>query len=152
MILNQQSKKSVDVGRATGLVRKLEKILGLRGKTFNVCFVDDEQICALNSAYRQKLKPTDVLSFPWSQPNALKSGRRAGASDPNREFAGFLGDVVISVETAYRNAQAEGHPPEAEIGWLIVHGLLHLLGMDHETDGGMMAALECDLRLRLGLH
>jgi probable rRNA maturation factor len=152
MVLNQQSKRKVDLAGPAALVRRLEKILGLRGQRFNVCFVDDEQICALNAAHRKILKPTDVLSFPWTPKNPRAFERPAGVSDPNREFEGFLGDIVISVETARRNAQAEGHAPETEISCLILHGLLHLVGMDHEKDCGEMAALEHDLRGRLGLE
>ena len=74
-------------------------------------------------------------------------GRGAAAS----EFAGFLGDVVISVETARRNARREGHSTANEIRWLILHGVLHLLGYDHETDRGEMTALEISLRARLGI-
>ncbi|HUI43709.1 MAG TPA: rRNA maturation RNase YbeY [Terriglobia bacterium] len=79
------------------------------------------------------------------------NGKGSSVQTPDEELAGFLGDVVISVETAGRNAQAEGHPAATELRWLILHGLLHLLGMDHETDRGEMAAVELDLRTRLGL-
>ncbi len=68
------------------------------------------------------------------------------------EFENFLGDVVISVETAQRNARAESHSTAAEIRWLILHGVLHLLGMDHEVDNGEMVARELQLRARLGLN
>jgi len=151
MILNRQDKTKVDLASAEVLVRQLGKILGLEGKRFDVCFVDDRQIRMLNSAYRRKSRATDVLSFPWKPGSALDIERSGALSDPKGEFQGFLGDVVISAETAVRNAEAEGHPPATEISWLILHGLLHLIGMDHETDAGEMEALEHDLRERLGL-
>jgi rRNA maturation RNase YbeY len=65
------------------------------------------------------------------------------------EFRNFLGDIVISVETARRNARAEGHSLKTEIQWLVLHGLLHLLGHDHDADHGEMTALELSLRDRL---
>lgn len=90
-------------------------------------------------------------------PRGSLRGRRdrnetdSAARARHREFAGFLGDVVISVETAKRSAGAEGHPTSTELKWLILHGILHLLGMDHETDHGEMTALELALRTRLGV-
>jgi probable rRNA maturation factor len=67
------------------------------------------------------------------------------------EFKDFLGDIVISVDTAKRNARKEGHSTLNEIRWLILHGLLHLLGYDHESDQGEMVKLELALRGRLGI-
>jgi probable rRNA maturation factor len=151
MILNRQSKARVDLPRTAALARRLSRVLGLGRRRFNVCFVDDEQIRALNVAHRHKSKATDVLSFPWQPGRSPGKGRSDSAMDPDGEFDGFLGDVVISVETARRNAESEGHTSGTEISWLMVHGLLHLLGMDHETDNGEMAALEQDLRERLRL-
>ena len=78
----------------------------------------------------------------------------AGQTPPRRvwgEKSNFLGEVVISVETARRNAAAEGHSTLNEIRWLILHGLLHLLGYDHERDDGEMTALELKLREQLSL-
>jgi probable rRNA maturation factor len=67
------------------------------------------------------------------------------------EFQNFLGDIVISVDTAKGNARKEGHSTLNEIRWLILHGLLHLLGYNHESDQGEMAKLEIALRRRLGI-
>jgi len=151
MILNQQSRVQVDLAAARALVGRLRPALGLRKRSFNVCFVDDDRIAELNRDFRGKHHATDVLSFPWQEcESSVTSAHRAqgvGAAD----FEGFLGDVVISVETARRGAASEGHPLGREIDWLILHGLLHLLGMDHETDNGEMMALEYDLRARLNL-
>ena len=144
MVLNQQRRIAVDLNAARGFVRRLRLALKLTGRDFNVCFVDDLRIAELNARYRRKPRPTDVLSFPW--------GTAARVYDPRyrSEFAGFLGDVVISAETARRNARAAGHSTAREIRWLILHGALHLLGYDHETDRGEMTALELSLRERLG--
>jgi probable rRNA maturation factor len=67
------------------------------------------------------------------------------------EFKNFLGDIVISVDTAKRNARQEGHSTLNEVRWLILHGLLHLLGYNHESDQGEMTKLELALRRRLGI-
>jgi probable rRNA maturation factor len=67
------------------------------------------------------------------------------------EFKNFLGDIVISVDAAKRNARKEGHSTVNEVRWLILHGLLHLLGYNHESDQGEMTKLELALRSRLGI-
>jgi probable rRNA maturation factor len=158
MVVNRQRRASVDVARARAFARRLKVALRLGGRDFNVCLVDDGAMARLNSAFRGKAAATDVLSFPWSEAKvgsgrAPKRGARrsAGREGGDREFDGFLGDVVISVETARRNARAEGHSSANEIRWLILHGLLHLLGYDHETDRGEMTAFELALRERLGI-
>lgn len=157
MVLNQQRRIAVDLGAARGVVRKVRTALRLGRGQFNVCFVDDARIAELNGRYRRMPLPTDVLSFPWvkvGEGSALPRparGRRYAVVPPpqKKEFAGFLGDVVISAETARRNARAAGHSTTREIRWLILHGVLHLLGYDHETDRGEMTALELSLRERL---
>lgn len=82
----------------------------------SLVFCDDPFIHALNRDYRGKDKPTDVLSFP-------QEGE-----------AGLLGDVIISIPTCERQAETQGHSLEREVEWLFLHGLLHLLGYDDETD------------------
>ena len=144
MVLNRQHRTAVDLGGARKFMRCLRSVLKLGGRDFNVCFVDDREIERLNADYRGKRRPTDVLSFPWS------NGRQ-GSDISGRELRGFLGDVVISAETARRNARREGHSAANEIRWLVLHGVLHLLGYDHETDQGEMTALELTLRERLGI-
>jgi rRNA maturation RNase YbeY len=98
--------------------------------------------------------------FQSRSPRAHARGDRARPRPVNRrakeraawEFKNFLGDIVISVETAKRNAREEGHSILNEIRWLILHGLLHLLGYDHERDRGEMTRLELGLRRRLGIY
>ncbi len=90
----------------------------------SVSFVDDETIHKLNVEHRNVDRPTDVLSFPLGE---------NGKYDLNRETGAFLlGDIVISLETACRQAELYEHSLEREVGFLTVHSMLHLLGYDHE--------------------
>lgn len=95
-----------------------------------IAIVSDARVRALNRRFRKNDKATDVLSFP-------------------SEESGYLGDVVISSGVAARQARTAGHPLATELRVLALHGLLHLLGYDHERDDGQMARLERRLR-RLG--
>ena len=98
----------------------------------SVLFCGDGAIRTLNRRYRRMDAPTDVLAFP-------------------AEGLGLLGDIVISVPYASRQARRRGEPPAREIDRLLLHGLLHLSGYDHETDSGEMDALERKIRRRLDL-
>ena len=100
-------------------------------------FTDDATIADLNSAWRQKTGPTDVLSFA-----ALDD-----ASDWMEGPSIELGDIVISLETARRQAQEQGHSLQLELRWLVSHGLLHLLGWDHPDDDRLAAMLALQERL-----
>jgi probable rRNA maturation factor len=107
----------------------------LRGEV-SVLLAGDAHIRRLNRQFRRKDKPTDVLSFP--------------APEVPGKFV-IAGDLAISVETAARQAEELGHPLAMELQILILHGLLHLAGYDHEQDSGQMARREATLRRRLGL-
>jgi probable rRNA maturation factor len=153
VLVNLQKRYVVRTASLSAFVRNLKRRLRLGNREFNICFVDDDAIRELNSAYRGKDEATDVLSFPW---NETAGPLRPKPQAPSRlqEHGGirnFLGDVVISVQTARRNARAEGHSTLNEIRWLILHGVLHLLGYDHEHDSGEMIALELALRGQLGV-
>jgi probable rRNA maturation factor len=140
LLLNRQTRITVDTPRARAFVGRLRRALRLRGHDFNVCLVDDHQMRRLNAAYRGRPHSTDVLSFSWSD-------RGRGAN--GRGLRGFLGDIVISAEAARRNARREGQSTANELRWLMLHGLLHLLGYDHDTDQGEMTARELALREQL---
>jgi probable rRNA maturation factor len=102
---------------------------------------------ALNRRFRRKDKVTDVLSFP-----AEKVGKRGRTPfTGKRGTAPFLGEIVISRGVAARQARVLGHPVRLELRILALHGLLHLLGYDHEMDEGRMARVEARLRRRAGL-
>lgn len=111
------------------------RTLGLP-KDIYILITSNDEVWKLNRKYRQKDEPTNVLSFPASSQS-------------------FSGDIAISAEIAARNAAELGHSVEAELKVLILHGLLHLAGYDHETDHGKMEAREFKLRqefkLPLGL-
>jgi len=161
LILNQQDEYVVRTSRLGEFVRELRQALRLGRRDYNVCLVDDRQIKRLNSLHRGKNRTTDVLSFPWHTPPRRPSPRLGSRRAPQwrgrgtaeqravSEFKNFLGDIIISVDTAKRNAHQEGHSTLNEIRWLILHGALHLLGYDHERDHGEMTRLELSLRKRL---
>jgi probable rRNA maturation factor len=118
---------------APGLATWLKSIAPSRARgTATIALVSDERVRALNRRYRRRDSATDVLSFP-----AAERGR--------------LGDVVIATGLARRQAREAGHTLQTELRVLALHGLLHLLGYDHEHDSGQMARLERRLRRKGGL-
>ena len=98
----------------------------------SIAFVDDATMAGLNRKFRRKNKTTDVLTFPGEDR--------------------FLGDIVICVDQARRQAAQEKHSLATEVRYLILHGVLHAMGYDHETDDGEMNALELQVRKRVGLR
>lgn len=112
----------VDVARLRRRAGAILAAAGQRKSELSIALVDDRAIEALNGRYRGKPRPTDVLSF------SLVEGPHAG------HRAGLLGDVVISVETAARQARERRRGLDETIARLLLHGVLHLLGHDHERD------------------
>jgi probable rRNA maturation factor len=129
-LLDRQRGRRVDARRLGRALRGAASALGVAGE-ITLVLTGDRRMRELNRRYRGKDRPTDVLSFP---------------SDG---LPGALGDVVISVETAERNARSLGRTLAQELDVLALHGLLHVLGYDHETDDGTMERLERRLRRRL---
>jgi probable rRNA maturation factor len=110
-------------------IKKLEEIYNyLTNKDIELILTTDEEIQELNKTYRKLDKPTDVLSFPLEDMPGMP-----------------LGSIVISLDTAKRNANELNHSIEEEIKLLFIHGLLHLLGYDHETDNGEMREKEKEI-------
>jgi len=103
-----------------------------RGRAFDTLITGDTELRRLNRDFRGKDYATDVLSFPAAE-------------------TGFLGDIAISLGRARAQAREFGHPVEQEVQILMLHGVLHLLGHDHETDSGAMARAEKRWRSKLGL-
>ena len=138
-VVNRQRKVRVDSESWRAFVERALEVVPAKGAGVTVAFVSDRAMRELNRRWRGKSGTTDVLSFPSWQEEFEKG---EGAT---------LGDVVISVEQAERQAVEHGLSFENELEQLILHGLLHLCGYDHETDSGEMNALELTLRGRLGI-
>lgn len=131
IIDNQQNVMKIPTG-VRMLVRRCCKAV-LANEEFNdsaeisVTFVDDETIHELNKKHRNIDKSTDVLSFPMGENGKFDTNLDTGAK--------VLGDIIISIEHAFAQAEKYGHTLQREIGFLTVHSLLHLLGYDHENGG-----------------
>jgi len=113
-----------------------------RGREFTCLLTDDEELRRLNRTWRHKDEPTDVLSFPAA---GLPAAARTATGDA------ALGELAISWQRAQAQAGERGHTLEEEIAILMLHGVLHLMGMDHETDHGQMRRAETKWRRKLGL-
>ena len=125
----------VSTARVRALLRAATTRLSAPGGSIGVLFASDQKMHELNARYRRKDRPTDVLSFPAREPG-----------DPRD---GHLGDVAISCAACARQGRAARHGAAREAEFLLLHGLLHLLGYDHETDDGEMEFLEGTLRAAL---
>jgi len=130
-VVNRQRTCKVPSRNWTDLGKKILNQIGREGSSATIAFVSDRKSRDLNRTFRGIDKPTDVLSFP------------SGDGGP------YLGDIAVSIETAKIQARQNGLSLEREIAQLILHGLLHLCGYDHETDKGEMNRLELKLRRRL---
>jgi probable rRNA maturation factor len=131
-VVNRQRTKKVDTEAWSNFAGKALSAIGNHGSSATIAFVSDKNIHKLNKQFRNVDKPTDVLSFPADEETNL-------------------GDIAISVETAAAQAKENGLSFETEIAQLILHGLLHLCGYDHETDNGEMNRLELRLRKKLSI-
>lgn len=118
--------------RLAGFAATLQARL-TRGRSFSCLLTTDAELRRLNREFRGKDQATDVLSFPACAPAPL------------------LGDIAISLDRARVQARALGHTITEEVSILLLHGVLHLLGMDHETDGGQMRRTERAWQRKLGL-
>lgn len=166
MILNRQRAVRVARRPLEAFLKRLMVELDLRSRDLTICLVGDEEIARLNEAFRGKKGPTDVLSFPadkmrWAstkrrQEIHARSATKPEGAEPKRPEASqtgayYLGDIAIAPETARRYAKRNGRTLKNELRVLILHGVLHLLGYDHEADDGEMNRLERKLRRRFGL-
>ena len=138
-VINRQRKLPIARERWEKFTERALKLAPANGSGVTVAFVSDRVMRELNWRWRGKEGTTDVLSFPAAQ-------------DEFEKLEGLsLGDVVISVEQAARQAAEHNLSFEMEVAQLILHGVLHLCGYDHETDSGEMNRLELRLRRRLGI-
>ncbi len=158
MVRNRQRRVRVSTAGLSGFSRRACAALGLRESELAICLVSDKAIAGWNHLYRGKSAPTDVLSFPTESRGGAgrrkRSSRAAARKRRGGENAGaerYLGDIAIAPGVARRNARAIGRTLDGELRVLILHGMLHLMGYDHETDKGEMQREERRLRRRLGI-
>jgi probable rRNA maturation factor len=128
VIIFEKAMRGVNRLGLKNFARRAQKLARIAGAV-DILIADDRRLRELNRRFRQKNSPTDVLSFPNADG----------------------GDIAISGDIARQNASRYGHSPSAELKVLILHGMLHLAGHDHERDGGRMARLEGRLRAQLKL-
>jgi probable rRNA maturation factor len=138
MILNRQRRVLVSIPPLQRFYERVRRELGFAPESVTIQLINDESMARLNETFRKKQGPTDVLSFP-------ANGARG------RQGAEYIGDIAISLETARRNARRFSRSLPVEMRILILHGMIHLAGFDHETDNGEMDRLERRLRKRLGV-
>lgn len=179
MVVNRQRRVPVALKPLEAFLRRVQHTLRLPAHDVTICLLSDSAMARLNQAFRGKRGPTNVLSFPANGtrrrqgikeagkhrqgPTAKEQRTQRSASGPAVSFAGssssfasasstsYLGDIAISPQAARRNAHRFTRPLPQELCILILHGMLHLAGYDHETDHGEMDRLERRLRRRLGL-
>jgi probable rRNA maturation factor len=172
MILNRQRDVRVSVRELGEFLSRARRALRLPADAVTVCLVTNSEIARWNRAYRGKIGPTDVLSFPVEQmqrrqryqrrqrsPRARTNGdispfganNSSTSSISSASSASYLGDIAIAPVVARRNARRFERTLSDEMRILILHGLLHLMGYDHETDNGQMERRERRLRSALGL-
>lgn len=138
MIVNRQRRVPVALHPLRQFCERVRCELGFAPESVTIQLISDLTMSRLNKTYRKKNGPTDVLSFP------ANGGRPARGAE-------YIGDIAISPETARRNALRFSRSLPAEMRILILHGMIHLAGFDHETDHGEMDRLERRLRKRLGV-
>ena len=138
MIVNRQRHVPVAVKPLEDFYERVRRELRFPAEAVTVRLISDAAMARLNRTFRNKRGPTDVLSFP-------SSGARPGQN------TGYAGDIAIAPETARRNARRFSRSLPVEMRILILHGMLHLAGFDHESDHGEMDRLERHLRRRLGI-
>jgi probable rRNA maturation factor len=138
MIVNRQRRVPVAIRPLQQFYERVRRELGFAPESVTIELISDDAMARFNKIFRKKHGPTDVLSFP------------ANGARPARD-AEYIGDIAISPETARRNARRFSRSFPLEMQILVLHGMIHLAGFDHETDHGEMNRLERRLRKRLGV-
>ena len=133
-VVTRQRKTKIDLKAWETFAARATAVIGKSDSSATIAFVSDKTIRQLNRQFRGVDKATDVLSFP--------------ADDENESN---LGDIAVSVDTAAKQARENGLTFDEEEAQLILHGLLHLSGYNHETDNGEMNRLELRMRRKLGI-
>jgi len=155
MVLNRQRAVRLSIRDLNGFLSRAQRKLRIPRGALTVCLVSNSQIARWNRDFRGKKGPTDVLSFPIEgekhEPR-FKRGRNRPRKFRFRTFpVCYLGDIAIAPAVARKNALRAGGRLDHELRVLILHGILHLVGYDHETDTGQMERREKRLRSELGL-
>ena len=145
LLLNPSRYQEVAARRLRPWLQDLVTEMAPPATSLAIRFTSDREMQSLNAQWRGKDRPTDVLSFP-AELRGFPADLPASSTSPGDDQ--HLGDIAISVPTARRQARHSDHSLEQEFRTLILHGLLHCLGYDHETDDGEMKRLETELRRR----
>jgi probable rRNA maturation factor len=176
MILNRQRRVGIRPAVLNEFLARIRGAVGVSSESVSICLVSDAAMAQMNRRYRGKRGATDVLSFPANgtqrkerrerserkeRRQRIQKGPRQSRASSSLSFisslsspssdssSSFLGDIAISPETARRNARRFRRTLDDELRILILHGVLHLLGYDHEADHGEMQRLETRLRREL---
>jgi probable rRNA maturation factor len=170
MIVNRQSGVRVSVSELSKFLKRARRRLRIPPGAVTVCLVSRAEMARWNRTFRHQRGATDVLSFPADDANARDTGREdrtgshagrsAGAKknvSPSASFTSsasstsYLGDIAIAPAVARENARRFGRTLSDELRILVLHGVIHLMGYDHETDQGEMDRFERSVRRSLGL-
>jgi probable rRNA maturation factor len=156
MILNRQRQVRIPIDDFEKFFAQVHKLLKIPADAVTICLVSSARIAEWNRAYRGKNKPTDVLSFTTHEPSVKQrigklSRKRIAAKSSDGGATPYWGDIAIAPAIARQNAKRFGRELHDEMCILILHGILHLMGYDHETDQGQMERREMRLRRQLGL-
>jgi len=146
-IENRQRTVRVEMRALVAFTNRVKLELGLGQEFVAIRLINDREMARLNETYRDKKGPTDVLSFPAEERRRPSNLRQRLKKVRDAQ----LGDIALSPVMAKRNAKQYGRTFTEELQILILHGILHLLGYDHETDRGEMEQVELRLRRRLGI-
>jgi len=150
MILNQQRAVRLTRRPLEKFLHRLQRELGFQEAGVTIALVSEAEIARMNETFRKKKGPTDVLSFPAERRRPRRPASEGGPHKRMKEDE-FLGDIAIAPAMARRYARKHGRTFPGELRVLILHGVLHLMGYDHETDHGEMDRVERKLRKRFGL-
>jgi probable rRNA maturation factor len=146
-VVNRQRLARVDRKAVAEIASATLEAIGRAGASLTVGFVRDRKIKDLNRDYRGKDRATDVLSFPADEEETDSANGKSGRVIA--DAMNYIGDIIISTDTALRQAEEASHSFEREVSELVIHGTLHLCHYDHEADRGEMNRLELKLRRKL---
>ena len=150
MVVNRQRRMPLALQPLAKFAERVRRELGFPEDSVTIRFVSDPAMARMNRKFRDHAGPTDVLSFPLRRRPIRRTHSLRG--EPRWSANDYVGDIVISPETARRYARRHSRPLTSELRVLILHGMIHLAGYDHEIDNGEMMRLERRLRTRLGLR